>query len=56
VQRRTLRCGRRGRHSSGPGIAARLGATYPPACAEPHFEAGGPKPAGPRRPIWYCCA
>ena len=41
VQRRTLRCRRRGRHSSGPGIAARLGATYPPARAEPHFEAGG---------------
>ncbi len=40
-QRRRLvlrRCAR-GRHSSGPGIAARLGATYPPARAEPHFEA-----------------
>jgi len=30
---------RRDRHSSGPRIAARLGATYPPTRAEPHFHA-----------------
>ena len=35
----------RDRHSSGPGIAARLGATYPPARAEPHFQAGAEAPA-----------
>ena len=29
----------RDRHSSGPDIAVRLGATYPPARAEPHFQA-----------------
>ena len=37
--RRDLAIATRGRHSSGPGIAARLGATYPPARAGPHFEA-----------------
>ena len=37
----------RDRHSSGPGIAARLGATYPPARAEPHFEADADAPPAP---------
>ncbi len=31
VRRRSLRERRRDRHSSGPGVAPRLGATYPPA-------------------------
>jgi len=39
VRARDLAIAARGRHSSGPGIAARLDATYPPARAGPHFEA-----------------
>src|SRR5215472_7509492 len=44
VQTRDLAIAARGRHSSGPGIAARLGATYPPARAGPHFEASAEAP------------
>jgi len=45
VQARDLAVAARGRHSSGPGIAARLGATYPPARAGPHFKASAEAPA-----------